>query len=212
MANRDLKLENVLLTNEPYPGSGASIKICDFGYSKHEYNSSARTNVGTPMYMSPEIILGGKYDAPCADIWSCGVMLYVMLCGRYPFDRSTPNYAVRVMQGEYEPIDPNLHLSGSVIDLMNRMLRPNPKDRITVDEIFRHPWFLCHLSGDILTINNVYWMNSPDPSKPPLSDAAEIVESLVARAQCIAHPKNQEHDDEDALCCRFPAAEDLVER
>lgn len=102
VANRDIKLENVLLQ------SGARrplVKLCDFGYSKHEDLDSAptwaslflvgflmdnsRSHVGTPDYMSPEIFKsgGGSYDAKKADLWSCGVVLYVMVVGKYPFSQ-----------------------------------------------------------------------------------------------------------------------------
>ena len=64
MANRDLKLENMLLDRDGQDGTRPLLKICDFGYSKHEMNSSAKTGVGTPIYMAPEIIYGGnRYDA-----------------------------------------------------------------------------------------------------------------------------------------------------
>ena len=64
VANRDLKLENMLLDRDGQDGTRPLLKICDFGYSKHEMNSSAKTGVGTPIYMAPEIIYGGnRYDA-----------------------------------------------------------------------------------------------------------------------------------------------------
>ena len=64
IANRDLKLENLLLDRDGRDGTRPLLKICDFGYSKHELNSSAKTGVGTPVYMAPEVILGeAKYDA-----------------------------------------------------------------------------------------------------------------------------------------------------
>lgn len=65
VANRDLKLENLLLDRQG--GKRPLLKIADFGYSKHEMNSSAKTGVGTPVYMAPEVILGdNKYDAKVA--------------------------------------------------------------------------------------------------------------------------------------------------
>lgn len=64
VANRDLKLENLLLDRDGCDGTRPLLKICDFGYSKHEMNSSAKTGVGTPIYMAPEIIYGSnRYDA-----------------------------------------------------------------------------------------------------------------------------------------------------
>jgi serine/threonine-protein kinase SRK2 len=89
VVNRDIKLENTLLQmvqGLPLP----LLKICDFGYSKAHFMSAPKSKVGTLAYMAPEIIRAtGNYDGKKADIWSCGVMLYVMLCGQYPFDANT---------------------------------------------------------------------------------------------------------------------------
>jgi serine/threonine-protein kinase SRK2 len=101
VANRDLKLENLLLdaSNTALP----CLKICDFGYSKHEMNSSAKTGVGTAIYMAPEVILGDDvYDAKKADLWSTGIILYAMLFGRYPFDIKDGRFMRKMIKGEYE--------------------------------------------------------------------------------------------------------------
>ena len=79
MCGRDIKLENTLLdAAEPQP----NVKICDFGYSKNEFvDSRPKTVSGTPDYIAPEVLMADQYDGKTADIWSCGVMLYVMLTG-----------------------------------------------------------------------------------------------------------------------------------
>lgn len=78
MANRDLKLENLLLDRQG--GKRPLLKIADFGYSKHEMNSSAKTGVGTPVYMAPEVILGdNKYDAKVTYAALCCVLCCVVL-------------------------------------------------------------------------------------------------------------------------------------
>ena len=76
---RDIKLENTLLdAHMPLP----NVKLCDFGYSKNEFvDSRPKTVSGTPDYIAPEVLLNDQYDGKKADIWSCGVMLYVMLTG-----------------------------------------------------------------------------------------------------------------------------------
>ena len=76
---RDIKLENTLLDEGmPCP----NLKLCDFGYSKNEYVDSRPKSVsGTPDYIAPEVLLNDNYDGKTADIWSCGVMLYVMMTG-----------------------------------------------------------------------------------------------------------------------------------
>ena len=79
---RDIKLENTLLDEHmPHP----NLKLCDFGYSKNEYVDSRPKSVsGTPDYIAPEVLLNDNYDGKTADIWSCGVLLYVMMTGGLP--------------------------------------------------------------------------------------------------------------------------------
>ncbi|XP_073526481.1 uncharacterized protein [Phyllobates terribilis] len=83
VCHRDMKLENTLLDGSPAP----HLKICEFGYSKSSlYHSQPKSTVGTPAYIAPEVLLKKEYDGKIADVWSCGVTLYVMLMGGYPFE------------------------------------------------------------------------------------------------------------------------------
>ena len=83
ICHRDLKLENTLLDGSPAP----RLKICDFGYSKSSVlHSRPKSTVGTPAYIAPEVLSRREYDGKHADVWSCGVTLYVMLVGAYPFE------------------------------------------------------------------------------------------------------------------------------
>ncbi|KAG2300768.1 hypothetical protein Bca52824_037240 [Brassica carinata] len=76
ICHRDLKLENTLLDGSPAP----LLKICDFGYSKSSIlHSRPKSTVGTPAYIAPEVLSRREYDGKHADVWSCGVTLYVML-------------------------------------------------------------------------------------------------------------------------------------
>ncbi|KAK3023220.1 hypothetical protein RJ639_043332 [Escallonia herrerae] len=83
ICHRDLKLENTLLDGSRTP----RLKICDFGYSKSALlHSQPKSTVGTPAYIAPEVLSRKEYDGKIADVWSCGVTLYVMLVGAYPFE------------------------------------------------------------------------------------------------------------------------------
>ncbi len=138
VANRDLKLENVLLT---YQGSKLVAKLSDFGYSKHHKHSTARSSVGTPGYSAPEVIVGGiGYDAQATDIWSLGVVLYIMIAGRFPFDINSQTWSQDIMQGAFLPLSDRPNLSQAVQNLLGRMLEPIPRKRATLAEIMQHEW------------------------------------------------------------------------
>ncbi|XP_071906550.1 serine/threonine-protein kinase SRK2A-like isoform X3 [Coffea arabica] len=83
ICHRDLKLENTLLDGSPTP----RLKICDFGYSKSGLlRSQPKSAIGTPAYIAPEVLSRKEYDGKIADVWSCGVTLYVTLVGAYHID------------------------------------------------------------------------------------------------------------------------------
>ncbi|THU57247.1 hypothetical protein C4D60_Mb03t01500 [Musa balbisiana] len=146
ICHRDLKLENTLLDDSSAP----RLKICDFGYSKSSLlHSQPKSTVGTPAYIAPEILSKREYDGKIADVWSCGVTLYVMLVGAYPFgDPSDPkNFRktiVRILTVQYT-IPDNVRVSMECRHLLSRIFVPNPEERITVPEIKNHPWFMKNL-------------------------------------------------------------------
>ena len=92
VCHRDLKLENALLDVGPDGKAAPRLKICDFGYSKSSNDSDPKTTVGTPAYIAPEVLQTKKYDGYKADVWCCGVTLYVMLVGARP-NRGAPPVA-----------------------------------------------------------------------------------------------------------------------
>jgi serine/threonine protein kinase len=100
ICHRDLKLENTLLDGSPAP----RLKICDFGYSKSSVlHSRPKSTVGTPAYIAPEVLSRREYDGKHADVWSCGVTLYVMLVGAYPFEdpKDPKNFRKTISVGNY---------------------------------------------------------------------------------------------------------------
>lgn len=141
IAHRDLKPENLLLDR------GQSIKIVDFGLSNtYEPEAQLKTACGSPCYAAPEMIAGKKYDGLKADIWSCGVILYALVCGYLPFeDANTTVLYKRIMQGEYKcpPF-----ISESASDLITAVLNINPEKRFSIEQIRNHPW--CSRSDVVL--------------------------------------------------------------
>ncbi|XP_076912002.1 serine/threonine-protein kinase SAPK1-like isoform X1 [Bidens hawaiensis] len=150
ICHRDLKLENTLLDESIAP----RVKICDFGYSKSSVlHSQPKSAVGTPAYIAPEVLSRKEYDGKLADVWSCGVTLYVMLVGEYPFgDPDDPkNFRTticRILSAQYV-IPDSVEISLECKHLLYRIFVANPEKRITIQEIQMHPWFLKNLPIDL---------------------------------------------------------------
>lgn len=102
-----------------------------------------KTACGSPNYAAPEVISGKAYSGIEVDIWSCGVILYAMVCGSLPFDDESMTLLFnKIKDGKfYMPI----YISDEVKDLINKMLQPNPVKRISMKEIKQHPWYLQDL-------------------------------------------------------------------
>eukprot|EP00601_Ochromonadales_sp_CCMP2298_P010920 CAMPEP_0173249996 /NCGR_PEP_ID=MMETSP1142-20121109/19344_1 /TAXON_ID=483371 /ORGANISM="non described non described, Strain CCMP2298" /LENGTH=662 /DNA_ID=CAMNT_0014182715 /DNA_START=241 /DNA_END=2229 /DNA_ORIENTATION=+ len=134
IVHRDLKPENLLLDADN------NIKIADFGLSNVAHDGDfLRTSCGSPNYAAPEVISGNLYAGPEVDVWSCGVILYALLCGTLPFDdESIPNLFKKIKSGMYSLPS---HLSQSARELILRMLVVDPIKRITIAEVRQHPWY-----------------------------------------------------------------------
>ncbi|XP_057539308.1 SNF1-related protein kinase catalytic subunit alpha KIN10-like [Amaranthus tricolor] len=138
VVHRDLKPENLLLD------SNYNVKIADFGLSNVMRDGHfLKTSCGSPNYAAPEVISGKLYAGPEVDVWSCGVILYALLCGTLPFDdENIPNLFKKIKGGIYTLPS---HLSPGARDLIPRMLVVDPMKRITIPEIRQHTWFQAHL-------------------------------------------------------------------
>ncbi|KAG8936116.1 Protein kinase [Tulasnella sp. 418] len=134
IVHRDLKPENVLLDEN------LNVKIVDFGLSNIMTDGDfLKTSCGSPNYAAPEVISGKLYAGPEIDVWSCGVILYVMLCGRLPFeDENVPNLFHKISSGIYHLPS---YLSPEAKSIIQGMLAVDPVKRLTVPEILALPWF-----------------------------------------------------------------------
>ena len=135
LAHRDLKPENLLLTKDHI------LKIIDFGLC-HDFDGTKllKTKCGSPSYAAPEILKGFPYNGFKSDIWCCGIILYGMLCGYLPFDGDNNQEIFRQIvqcNPEFPPF-----LEDDSIDLIARILNPEPKKRISINLIKEHPFYL----------------------------------------------------------------------
>ncbi|XP_021300989.1 serine/threonine-protein kinase SRK2A-like isoform X1 [Herrania umbratica] len=179
ICHRDLKLENTLLDGSPAP----RLKICDFGYSKSSLlHSRPKSTVGTPAYIAPEVLSRREYDGKLADVWSCGVTLYVMLVGAYPFEdqedpRNFRKTIQRIMAVQYK-IPDYVHVSQDCRNLLSRIFVANPSRRITLKEIKNHPWFLKNLPRELTDTAQAsyYRRDNPAFSLQSVEEIMKIVE------------------------------------
>lgn len=134
VVHRDLKPENVVFFRQQ-----GTVKLTDFGFSNHfQPGTMLMTSCGSLAYSAPEILLGEEYDAPAVDIWSLGVILYMLVCGHPPFQEANDSETlIMIMDCRYTVPD---HVSAECKDLISRMLQRDPSKRASLVDIEAHPW------------------------------------------------------------------------
>lgn len=136
VVHRDLKPENILLD------SNFNVKINDFGLSNFvSPGTRMSTFCGSPIYAPPEIVLRKTYDGPLVDVWSIGVILFTMVTGHLPWKLrgNRIENLEDMLHGKFD-IPPTVKLTNDCMDLLKRMLVPDPKKRATLEEIRLHKW------------------------------------------------------------------------
>jgi calcium-dependent protein kinase len=145
IVHRDLKPENLLLANKD---ENSPIKVIDFGMSRIFNDKQAMFDkVGTAYYISPEV-LDGFYDEKC-DIWSAGIILYILLCGYPPFNGNDDDEIFESIK-KRKFVYPDSEWSGvssEAKDLINKMLS-DPLTRLTAEQVLSHPWLKKQLNKD----------------------------------------------------------------
>ncbi|XP_077524688.1 serine/threonine-protein kinase SIK2-like [Amblyomma americanum] len=133
IVHRDLKAENLLLD------SHMNVKLADFGFSNFFSPTGHLTTwCGSPPYAAPEVFEGKRYVGPEVDVWSLGVVLYVLVCGALPFDGSSLQVLrSRVLSGRFRI---PFFMSTECEHLIRKMLVLEPSRRLTVDQVKRHRW------------------------------------------------------------------------
>ncbi|XP_057702217.1 MAP kinase-activated protein kinase 3 [Corythoichthys intestinalis] len=143
IAHRDIKPENLLYTSKH---SNGVLKLTDFGFAKETtQHNPLQTPCYTPYYVAPEVLGPEKYDKSC-DMWSLGVIMYILLCGFPPFYSNTgqaisPGMKRRIRMGQYEFPNPEwADVSQEGKSLIHQLLKTDPNERMTISQFMNHPW------------------------------------------------------------------------
>ena len=139
IVHRDIKSDNILFAGQDI---SSPVKLIDFGISvKFEKDTKLKDKTGTVLYIAPEVI-SGSYDEKC-DIWSLGVLLYMMLCGQPPFyGSSRKEVMTKIKKGKFQFKSKIWNVvSTEAKDLISSMLILDPQQRPSCREVLGHRWF-----------------------------------------------------------------------
>lgn len=148
VAHRDIKPENIMLKKD-LDVNGELVKLADFGFAKlyGSQDKTMSTTCGTPEYVAPEVLKQKGYGSEC-DIWSLGVVLYIMLCGYAPFHHDQVQRLFQmIMRGRIAFPDREWSgVSAEAKDLVQRMLQVDPAQRITARGVLEHSWIVRNVT------------------------------------------------------------------
>lgn len=187
--HRDIKPENILVDNysDKWP-----VKLTDFGLSeKMRPDELLYQTIGTPLFVAPEILNGRGYDCAC-DMWSLGVVLYLVLCGYPPFPYDSPAVLIKaIINGNYSFPAPEWdRVSGDAKDAVRRMLDIDPHRRITPTEALSHPWFRAAQSTSDLPNSKLKEFNASRKCKA----AFVAVRTTIGLMKILDSKPKGEHD------------------
>jgi serine/threonine protein kinase len=180
ITHRDLKPENLLYTRKDIPGI---LKLTDFGFAKETLSNQAlQTPCYTPYYVAPEVLGPERYDKSC-DIWSLGVIMYILLCGYPPFYSNhglaiSPGMKTRIRTGQYDFPNPEWKdVSQDAKDLIKGMLCTDPTTRLTIEQVMANRWVSKHTEVPPTPLHTKRVLKEEEETWPDVQD--EMMRSLA---------------------------------
>lgn len=182
IVHRDIKPQNILLESKD---NNCAIKIGDFGFAKRVHTPKSLTSrCGTPSYVSPEVLKNQPYDQSC-DMWSVGVVLYVMLCGYTPFmEDNQEKMFERIKLGDWKfEREDWSHISKEAKSLIKGLMSTNVDKRLTATEALNSKWLVGvtdkYLSDRDLTST----MRLIKDKRPKLKDLTQVFKTFTTKAK-----------------------------
>lgn len=204
VAHRDLKPENILIDRFPH------IKICDFGLCGFiDENKLLDTFCGSPTYCSPECIAHLNYDGKLADIWSLGVLLFVLVSGETPWNqRNQVVMTNQIMRASYtipKKVSPECQ------SLINSMLSIKATSRPSLQEILDHPWLRLANCANFMLSDDMKINDEPIPLKQKISlhQIAEISHKSGASDNGVFSPIPTSSDNEEVTATMYNDSEEV---
>ncbi|KAK8893143.1 hypothetical protein M9Y10_021558 [Tritrichomonas musculus] len=166
VAHRDLKPQNILIQKFPF------IKVADFGLCGYvKEDELMKTFCGSPAFCAPECISKVNYDGRKSDIWSLGVILFAMLTGEFPWNLSNTSVMVQqILNADYS--FPN-YLNAQSKDLISKMLKVPPNDRISMEDILKHPFLKLAQTANVVKRHSLT-VKPPKLPKLPLNSLEQM--------------------------------------
>ncbi|XP_019638302.1 PREDICTED: SNF-related serine/threonine-protein kinase-like [Branchiostoma belcheri] len=193
VVHRDLKPENVVFFQKQ-----GLVKVTDFGFSNcFRPGEMLDTSCGSLAYSAPEILLGDAYDAPAVDVWSLGVILYMLVCGEAPFNEANDSETLTmIMDCKYTV---RAHVSEECKNLIARMLIRDPARRATLEQIENHPWLQNGNLPPFMVPPMIHRRDIPE------EDSRQIMQSMASGkiAELDAIKESVDHDKYDHITATY---------
>ncbi|CAI5731423.1 unnamed protein product [Hyaloperonospora brassicae] len=202
VVHRDLKPENLLLSSAD---DDADIKLADFGFAKKAVMQNKEvgmsTACGTPGYVAPEILMSKPYGKE-VDIWSIGVITYILLCGYPPFHHDNRNALFRLIKaGHFEFDSPYWDdVSTEAKDLISKMLIMTPTERWTARQLLEHPWIAADAVKDVqltTALQELRKFNARSKFRAAISTVKATISLTKALTICDSPHSSKADDEED---------------
>jgi len=174
VVHMDVKPDNILI-NFNDKKDVVNVYFTDFEFAEWIVDEKKmKKRCGSPSYIAPEMIMYNEYDGKKSEIWSSGIVLYVLLCGHFPFSHPDLEKLFDQIMYDSVPLPECYSLSDEVKDLIQRLLTKEPNERIAIEELFNHRWWTLYPT-DLKEQIDITYKPSPSTSQENIKISQENI-------------------------------------